>query len=176
SPAAPFTARTRAPAGAAGPGVPLRPRSRARRGGSRPGRGSNGGAIAGAPHQPRLPERPCQARLHRDRGRCRRPGHPCGPAHGADAAGVRQMTELHTPRLLLRPANSADAPAFTLAVGEFAVARHLTALPWPYTLAMAIDWLRQAPPVTPERAMFIIEHADHGLVGCITLADELGFW
>ncbi|MFD2647682.1 GNAT family N-acetyltransferase [Devosia albogilva] len=86
------------------------------------------------------------------------------------------MTELGTPRLLLRPANSADAPAFTLAVGEFAVARHLTALPWPYTLAMAIDWLRQAPAVTPERAMFIIEHADHGLVGCITLADELGFW
>ena len=87
------------------------------------------------------------------------------------------MTELRTPRLLLRPASSSDAPAFALAVGEFAVARYLTALPWPYTLAMAIDWLRQAPSATAERAIFIIELAGgDGLVGCITLADELGFW
>lgn len=86
------------------------------------------------------------------------------------------MTELRTDRLILRPARPDDAPCYALGVGEFAVARWLTPLPWPYTLSMASDFLRQAPENSPDRALFIIEVPGKGLVGCISLIDELGFW
>lgn len=86
------------------------------------------------------------------------------------------MTTLETGRLILRPPSPEDAPAYALGMGEFDVARWLTAVPWPYTLAMAQDWLRQAPAPAPDRAMFIIERPGKGLVGCITLINDLGFW
>ncbi|KKB07645.1 GNAT family N-acetyltransferase [Devosia chinhatensis] len=86
------------------------------------------------------------------------------------------MTELRTARLLLRPARPDDAPCYALGVSEFAVARWLTHLPWPYTLSMASDWLRQAPVGHSEQALFIIEVPGKGLIGCLSLADELGFW
>lgn len=86
------------------------------------------------------------------------------------------MTELHTARLILRAARPNDAPCYALGVGEYEVARWLTPVPWPYSLAMAQDWLRQAPPPTPERSLFIIERPGQGLIGCISLIDELGFW
>lgn len=86
------------------------------------------------------------------------------------------MTELHTSRLVLRPARPDDAPHYALAMGEFAVARWLTPMPWPFTLAMATDWLRQAQHHTPEQAMFIIDRPGHGLIGCIGMQQELGFW
>lgn len=86
------------------------------------------------------------------------------------------MTELRTRRLLLREARLDDAPSYALGVGEYEVARFLTPLPWPYTLAMAIDWLRQARPSTPERSMFVIELPGRGLIGCVSLLGELGYW
>lgn len=86
------------------------------------------------------------------------------------------MTELRTARLILRPSRPDDAPCYALGVGEFAVARWLTPLPWPYTLSMASDWLRQAPENSPERAMFIVELPGKGLIGCVSLLSELGFW
>ena len=86
------------------------------------------------------------------------------------------MTEFRTARLLLRPATLADAPAVTLGLGDFAVARQLTAMPWPFSLAMAIDWLRQSPAPTPDRGLFIVEVPGQGLAGCVTLSEELGFW
>ncbi len=86
------------------------------------------------------------------------------------------MTELRTDRLILRPARPDDAPCYALGVSEFAVARWLTHLPWPYTLSMASDWLRQAPRNDPDRALFIIEHPENGLIGCIAFGDEFGFW
>ena len=41
---------------------------------------------------------------------------------------------------------------------------------------MAQDWLRQAPPPTPEKSLFIIDLPNRGLIGCISLIDELGYW
>ena len=86
------------------------------------------------------------------------------------------MTALRTERLILRDATLEDAPCYALGVGEYEVARFLTPVPYPYTLAMAVDWLRQARPATPERSMLIIELPDMGLIGCVSLINELGFW
>lgn len=86
------------------------------------------------------------------------------------------MTELHTARLILRPTRPDDAPCFALGVSDFAVARWLTPMPFPFTLAMASDWLRAAPAGTNEKTMFIIDLPGRGLIGSIALADELGFW
>lgn len=86
------------------------------------------------------------------------------------------MTELRTRRLILREPTLDDAPCYALGVGEYEVARFLTPVPWPYTLAMAVDWLRQARPSTPERSMLIIELPGKGLIGCVSLLDELGYW
>lgn len=86
------------------------------------------------------------------------------------------MTQLVTERLVLRPARLEDAPCYALGVGEYAVARWLTPLPWPYTLTMATDWLRQAPLPSPGKALFIVEHPEKGPIGCVSLTAELGFW
>ena len=86
------------------------------------------------------------------------------------------MTELVTERLILRAPRPGDAPHYALGVSEFAVARWLTPVPWPYTLTMAQDFLRAAPVPTPEKAFFVIEHPRKGLIGCVTLLNELGFW
>lgn len=86
------------------------------------------------------------------------------------------MTTIRTQRLILRDATLDDAPRYALGVGEYEVTRFLTPVPYPYTLAMAIDWLRQAPPATPERSMLIIDLPDTGVIGCVSLISELGFW
>ncbi|KKB78940.1 hypothetical protein VW35_10790 [Devosia soli] len=86
------------------------------------------------------------------------------------------MTELLTDRLILRAPRPEDAPCYALGVSEFAVAKWLTPVPWPYTLTMARDFLRNAPVPTPEKAFFIVEHRTKGLIGCVTLVNELGFW
>lgn len=86
------------------------------------------------------------------------------------------MTELHTSRLLLRPCHPDDAPCYALGIGELEVTRWLPSVPWPYTLSMAAEWLRQAPLPGPGGSAFIIERPGKGLIGCITLASELGYW
>lgn len=86
------------------------------------------------------------------------------------------MTEIRTKRLVLRASRLDDAPCYALGVGEREVARWLTPVPWPYTLSMASDWLRQVPPPTPEKALFIIELPGKGLIGCVSIINELGFW
>jgi RimJ/RimL family protein N-acetyltransferase len=86
------------------------------------------------------------------------------------------MTELVTRRLTLRAPRPEDAPRFALGISEFAVARWLSPMPWPFTLAMAQDYLRNAPDPRPEKAFFVIEHPDKGLIGCISMVSELGFW
>lgn len=86
------------------------------------------------------------------------------------------MVELRTERLLLRDATLEDAPRYCLGISDYQVARFLTPLPYPYTLGMAIDWLRQAPPASAERCMLVIELPDQGLIGSVALLDELGFW
>lgn len=86
------------------------------------------------------------------------------------------MTELVTPRLILRPSRPDDAPCFALGLGQYDVARWLAPIPWPFTLAMAAEWLRGAPENRPERAMFIIDLPGRGLIGAVVLTEELGFW
>ena len=86
------------------------------------------------------------------------------------------MTPIATERLILREPSLADAPCYALGVGEYDVARFLTPVPYPYTLGMAIDWLRRTEPATPERSTLIIELPGKGLIGCVSLISELGFW
>ena len=86
------------------------------------------------------------------------------------------MTPIRTERLILREPTLDDAPRYALGVGEYEVARYLTPVPYPYTLGMAIDWLRQARPATPEKSMLMIELPGNGLIGCVSLLSELGFW
>lgn len=86
------------------------------------------------------------------------------------------MTPIQTRRLILREPTLDDAPCYALGVGEYEVARFLTPVPYPYTLAMAIDWLRQAKPATAERSMLVIDLPGKGVIGCVSLLNELGFW
>ena len=86
------------------------------------------------------------------------------------------MTPLHTRRLILREPRPDDAPSYALGVGEYEVARFLTPVPYPYTLAMATDWLRQARPATPAQSMLIVELPGKGVIGCVSLISQLGFW
>jgi RimJ/RimL family protein N-acetyltransferase len=87
-----------------------------------------------------------------------------------------KMTELRTARLILRPARPDDAPCYALGIGDYEVARWLTAVPFPYSLTMAADWLRQLPSPRPGGAAFIIDLPGKGLIGCVTLTDTLGYW
>lgn len=86
------------------------------------------------------------------------------------------MIPIRTKRLILREPSLDDAPSYALGVGEYDVAQFLTAVPYPYTLGMAIDWLRQARPATPEKSLLIIDLPGKGVIGCISLLNELGFW
>lgn len=86
------------------------------------------------------------------------------------------MTPITTERLVLRDATLEDAPCHALGVGEYEVARYLTPVPYPYTLAMAVDWLRQVRPAVPERAMLLIDLPGKGVIGGVSLLSELGFW
>jgi RimJ/RimL family protein N-acetyltransferase len=86
------------------------------------------------------------------------------------------MTPIHTQRLILREPTLDDAPCYALGIGEYDVARFLTPVPYPYTLAMAMDWLRQARPATPEQSVLIIDLPGKGVIGCVSLLGELGFW
>lgn len=52
------------------------------------------------------------------------------------------------------------------------MARWLAPVPWPYTLAMAADWVRMAP----EDGLFVVDLPGRGLIGCVALGPDLGFW
>ena len=82
------------------------------------------------------------------------------------------MSELLTARLVLRRPRPDDAPCFALGMGDYDVARWLAPVPWPYSLAMAAEWLRAAP----EDGLFIIDLPGRGLIGCVAISQELGFW
>lgn len=86
------------------------------------------------------------------------------------------MTPLHTQRLILRDPTLDDAPHYALGIGEYEVTRFLTQVPYPYTLAMAIDWLRQVRPATPECSVLIIDLPGKGVIGCVSILGELGYW
>lgn len=88
-----------------------------------------------------------------------------------------------TERLLLRPGWREDAPALARAIGEEAVARNLSRVPWPYGVADAEQFLT-APTdgVLPRLLIFERTEAEPRLVGGIgmhrdgTGDAEFGYW
>ena len=84
-----------------------------------------------------------------------------------------------TDRLLLRPGWAEDALALAAALGDRAVSRNLSRVPWPYGPAQAAVFLDL--PAEPLRPRFLLFRRDGGgLIGGIGLhgADtaELGYW
>ena len=88
-----------------------------------------------------------------------------------------------TPRLLLRPGFPEDAPALAHAIGDLAIVRNLSVVPWPYTIRDAEAYL--ASPRDPVLPSFLIFERTEGaplLVGSCGLgrrpsgAVELGYW
>ena len=64
-----------------------------------------------------------------------------------------------TPRLLLRPGFPEDAPALAGAIADEAIVRHLSVVPWPYTLRDAEAFLASPrDPVLP--SFLIVERKD----------------
>lgn len=87
-----------------------------------------------------------------------------------------------TERLTLRPAWPEDAPALAAAIGQEAVARMLSRVPFPYAEADAETWI--ALPRGAHEPRFVIMAQDHGqpvLIGGIAITTEadgaeLGYW
>jgi RimJ/RimL family protein N-acetyltransferase len=84
-----------------------------------------------------------------------------------------------TERLLLRPGWAEDARALTAAIGDPAIARNLTRVPYPYSQDDADAFL--ALPADPLRPRFLICLRDsNAIVGGIGLSGEieaeLGYW
>ena len=88
-----------------------------------------------------------------------------------------------TPRLLLRPGWSEDAPALAAAIGDEMIVRNLATAPWPYSLRDAEAFLAQ--PRDPAMPSFLIFERTDGapnLVGSCGLGRrpsgsvEMGYW
>jgi 8-oxo-dGTP diphosphatase len=91
---------------------------------------------------------------------------------------------LLTPRLTLRPLESADAPEFHRLINDWDICRKLPDAPFPYPAALAGDWIEAA---AADRAAnkahhFAISHQG-ALIGCAGLrlsrdkkSAELGYW
>lgn len=84
--------------------------------------------------------------------------------------------EMRTPRLLLRPQVEADIPAILSGLNDWNVVRWLTVVPYPYGRADAEEWLARQAPVVPGNAHFAIVLPGTGMIGGVTLADDLGYW
>lgn len=87
------------------------------------------------------------------------------------------MTSGFATRLTLRRPVLDDAPAIAAGLNNFNVARWLGPVPFPYALADAHHWLGTLPAdQTPLACNFAIELDGHGLVGCISHREEIGYW
>ena len=88
-----------------------------------------------------------------------------------------------TPRLLLRPGWTEDAPALARAIADEAVVRNLSTAPWPYSVGDAEAYLA-APkdPILPSFLITLRTNAAPQLIGACGLARrasgrvELGTW
>ena len=83
---------------------------------------------------------------------------------------------LKTERLILRPPTVADSPAIVAGLNDFEVTRYLTRVPYPYAEADARWWLSTLKPPAPGAAHFAIELGRHGLIGVVSIENELGYW
>ena len=83
---------------------------------------------------------------------------------------------LRSDRLVLRPLRLADAPAIVTGLNDFEVTRYLTRVPYPYTEADAQHWLATLKPPVPGVAHFAIELPGEGMIGVVSIENELGYW
>ena len=91
-----------------------------------------------------------------------------------------------TDRLVLRPGWVEDTPALVAAIGDEAVVRNLSRVPWPYGPAEAEAWLGQPQDeLRPQMLIFARTSDEPQLVGGIGIMDlddgpaghaELGYW
>ncbi|MEQ1726053.1 MAG: GNAT family N-acetyltransferase [Sphingopyxis sp.] len=92
-----------------------------------------------------------------------------------------------TERLYLRPGFPEDAPALAAAIGDEAVARNLSALPWPYGVAQAAAFIGLPDaPLLPRLLIVLRTDIAPRLIGGIGIhpregegdggALELGYW
>lgn len=81
---------------------------------------------------------------------------------------------LNTERLTLRPITLFDAADITACMNQPGVPGWLTAVPFPYTLKDAEDFIRKIAQ-GPEGHHWAID-AGTGLIGVISIGGELGYW
>ncbi|MEM9709674.1 MAG: GNAT family N-acetyltransferase [Pseudomonadota bacterium] len=78
-----------------------------------------------------------------------------------------------TPRLTLRPMGAGDIDAIVDGIGNYDVARWLSQVPYPYTKADAEEFLSRR---AADGAAYWAIDAGDGLVGAVSIDDELGYW
>ena len=80
---------------------------------------------------------------------------------------------LRTPRLTLRPLDTSDADAIVDGAGNYDVSRWLGRVPYPYGHDDAREFIERVA----DKNLMIWAIADaSGLVGCVGLDEELGYW
>ena len=89
-------------------------------------------------------------------------------------------TEIETPRLRLRPAETTDAPRIAEYASDFDVARMITRMPHPFAVEDAIEFLKGATGPASDEALFAIDHREEGLIGLMGFGSghdaEFGYW
>lgn len=92
------------------------------------------------------------------------------------------VTQLYTPRLVLRPLTEDDAGMVAQLAGEWLVASKTGRIPYPYELEMALDFIRAQHNAAECEVIFAVcRQSDDALLGCVGAsfdADsaELGYW
>ncbi len=84
--------------------------------------------------------------------------------------------KIETERLLLRPIDTSDATAVFKLVNNRNVAKWLTAVPWPYTMRDAEEFVARSRK--QETGEYHIIEIEGQLAGCISCAHmkDLGYW
>jgi 8-oxo-dGTP diphosphatase len=93
---------------------------------------------------------------------------------------------LRTKRLLLRPLQSADAPAFHRLINDWDICRKLPDAPFPYPVQLAAEWIAAAAAdreAGKAQQFALVEEASGVLIGCAGLrlardgkSADLGYW
>jgi RimJ/RimL family protein N-acetyltransferase len=83
---------------------------------------------------------------------------------------------LTTERLILRPQVEADIGALMRGLNDYEVTRFLTVVPYPYRQEDAEIWIAMQAPPTPGQAIFAIDLPGEGMIGAVSIEDELGYW
>ena len=83
------------------------------------------------------------------------------------------LPTLGTPRLTLRPLEYSDAEAIAHGVGNYDVSRWLGAVPYPYGVEDAREYIDAVQ--SEGQQVWGIDSA-HGLIGTVSTQDRLGYW